>query len=342
MNIVRFIFLGFAIAFFGCASTGPAKVSSNQQLEAVACDPQYEAEQILAQKKMIPAEVFHFSRKETLLQDLKDHHLSEKSWESSLTGGDPGSGPRKVRRGLYVSDGIDTHISAGTFFGEKNNWLVQFSLTDECREPKKMATLLGLENDPRFLTWFQKINPNFREGFLNIKEFAETCHARESLTIDGYTDLRCEKIVLRFFEDAKISVVQDHQASKNFYLRDFNCIEGLRGHPEDMIQILVSQDFWAASCSIEHLSDYTPYLLGISLSEISKPLSKADYESLFQNVGLLRSESVRLEMAKMLNGYQQCVQSGKFMAFKKSVSDLNLKLSNGDNFQWISKECSGD
>ncbi len=342
MNMFKFIFLVSAIAFFGCATTGPAKISPNKHLEAVACDPQYEAEQILAQKKMIPAQVFHFSRKEVLIQDLKDQRFSEKSWEASLAGGDPGSGPRKVRRGLYVSDGIDTNISAGTVFGAKNNWLLQFSLTEECREPNKMATLLGLENDPRFKTWFQKISPSVREGFLNIKEFTKACQARESLTFDGYTDLRCEKIVLKFFEDAQITVVQDHQASKNFYLRDFNCIESMRGHPEDMIQILVSQDFWAASCSIEHLSDYTPYLLGISLSESSKPLSKADYESLFQNVGLLRSESVRLEMAKMLKGYQQCAEGGKLKAFKKSVSALDLKLSDGDNFQWESPECSGD
>ena len=88
MNIFQFIFLLPVVAFFGCAAKGPAKINPNQHLEAVACDPQYEAEQILAQKKLIPAEVFHFSRKEILTQDLKDRRFSEKSWEASLTGGD--------------------------------------------------------------------------------------------------------------------------------------------------------------------------------------------------------------------------------------------------------------
>ncbi len=342
MNSIKFIFLGSVLMSFSCAGMKAAKVASGQHPEAITCDPQYDAQQILAQKKSIPAEVFHFTRKEILAQDMTEHRLSEKSWMLSLVGGDLDSTNRQVRRGLYVSDGIDTNNLGNSIFGTKNNWLVQLTITDECRAPKKIATLLGLEKDARFISWFNKIALSERQGLDDLERFAKTCSARESLGLDGYTDLRCEKIVLRFFEENHIAVVQEHQASKNFYFRDFTCIEYLKGTPESLIQIFLSQDFWVASCSVEYLSDYTPYLLAHSLAENTNPVSKADYELLFQNVGLLRSESVRTEMAKMLKGYQQCVQEKKQKSFQKSVSALNLKLSDGDNFKWVSEDCSGE
>ncbi len=342
MKLIQFIFLISVLEYLGCATIKPAKVASQQHPEAVACDPQYDANQILAQKILVPAEVFHFTQKKTLVQDINEHRLTKKSWDTSLTGGDRGMENRQARRGLYVSDGIDTSSSASSVFGAKNNWLVKFSVADECRVPQRVATLLGLEKDKRFITWFNKINSEVRLGFQDAADFSKTCNARESLAIDGYTDLRCEKIVLKFFDETKIAIVQDHQTSKSFYIRDFSCIESLAGTPEEMIQVFVSQDFWVASCSVEYLSEYTPYLLATGLSETKVPLSKADYELLFQNVGLLRSEVVRTEMAKMLKGYWQCLENGKRKNFQKDVLALSLKLSEGDSFRWVSQECSGE
>lgn len=207
----------------------------SEQVAELSCDVADIAYAIINQDEIVPKNIYHLGKREVLDKDIKARTVPKEDWDKFIMGDSTTFELAPSRRGLYGTSTLDTN----TFINEA---MIEIAIKDECRQPTRVATLLNLHEDPRFVKWYKT-----NKDSMSIEEFSQVCGM---IDYQKYDDPRCEKLVTDFLDSHKIAVIQDHIIKKSFYIRERSCIETIRGTPEEIIDIFATNpELWMHRCN---------------------------------------------------------------------------------------------
>jgi hypothetical protein len=238
--------------------------------------------------KVVPKKIYHYGRRDDLEKDISAKTVPQKDWDKYIMGESTTWKLKKSRRGLYGTTGL-----ASNQFYPENGWLMQISIKDECRDPSRVISLLGLSENHRFKSWLATKNKNFKN-----------CRYQN---LNGYNTADCDDLVDRFLGDSKIAVVLDHEIDKSFYIRDRACIETIHGTPDDLYQIVLQNNgLWADNCGVFN-NDMLPGILMELLVQKAAPISDSEKEILTKNIKTSSiNEDMKKNMISFIAADQRC------------------------------------
>jgi hypothetical protein len=227
-----------------------------------SCDPSQTARQIIAGKKKPRSILFHYGKKETLMEDVAAKTIPEHAWNQFIMGNQTRFHLRRFRRGLYGTERVE---SADSFGSTAYNWLIEIQLKDSCLVPERIATINGIARSPMFKHWYESksFNRDYRSwktscflknGEPNPNQF--NFYGKEKLLNHPIEEPEsdCEKVVADFYEQKSIAMVQDDAGDLvlSWALRDRECIETILGSSEYWAkQFAVREELWTNECPIK-------------------------------------------------------------------------------------------
>lgn len=248
--------------------------ATSDEIMKLSCDFFKIAHAILEKKEVVPTRIYHFGKKEYVDKNIAAKTVPQADWDKFIMGDITRYDLGVVRRGLYGTGGLDTN----NYGHGEYQALMEITIKDECRKPERVVSLLELEKDSRFQTWFSK-----KKRSMKLKEFGEEC---QIWMPKGYEHKKCEKLVSEFLKNSNFGVIQDHIESKSFYIRDRNCIENIRGTPSDWIEIFSN----TPNLFVPRCRDYNKvYMLSALLSNVfqnAEPIPEETYAKLKENMRL--------------------------------------------------------
>ncbi len=321
-----------AFADFVSIEENAAEIS--KEALSLDCDPSKIAKQIIDQKGgVVPSHLHHFGPRKFLDEDIQARTIPKAAWDQFIMGAQSRFGHLPVRRGLYGTAGIDSNGFGNGAFAFNNNWLMEIVVDDSCRTPDVVATLDILSKDKRFQSWFASQKGTSREGFVNLRQYTTKCDGKMSMT--GFIDAHCDKLVERFLTESKIRVIQDDQLEKSFYIRDQSCIRSILGSPDEMIRLLADRDYWwMKPCGADLASEYIPYYLAASLKEASKPVDPEILAKIDRNIDRLANTKLRPQVRNLLNTYRHCALEGKLEQFQQQIDETAIRNADPGTFHW--------
>lgn len=303
----------------------------------LSCDALEIAAKIIQGTDQVPKKIYHFGKKEILFKNIEARTVPQKDWDEKIMGDKDGrSFPlTEIRRGLYGTDGIDTNFYYGR--GGSDRWMMEVTLSDQCRRPENVATLVNLQKDRRFIDWAkQRLSHEERDYFSGCK-FNDYLlgywgpYTREH----GPEDVKCSKITAKFLAENKIKVIQDNFIDKSFYIRDRGCIETIRGTGAELVEIFAENPFLLLqTCSERPGSKGNPALVLRELLEkekITESISNKILDSLTTNSMLLGDDD-RGVARQAINAFVSCKRRKGDADCRESVRDsIRAYLAFGEN-----------
>lgn len=232
------VLLALALAAFaGCAHV-PARAPASE----TACNERI-SDEVRDGRAAVPRYIFHFGKKSILDADVRDRGIPEDVWWNVIFGKDDRWKLPRYRRGLY---GTDRAFRADAFANRQEPAVIRVEIREECRNPKSVATTLGLTRDPRFVLW-KRSHPEWDAGACADAsgKLATRLYAKFDKGEPEERIVRCEGLVDAFLVDAKIRVVQDEAVEASWYLRDPKCIATIEGTDRELFAMMADPDFFS-------------------------------------------------------------------------------------------------
>ena len=272
----------------------------------VACNTIEIAKKILEGQELVPRYLYHFAKKEHVLQNAKERTIPENVWNDSIMGEkNRRFALRPIRRGLYGTHNLDTN---GFYDSGSYSWLMQIELEPACRNPQKVATFSGLEKDPRFIAWFKK-----KASLpMSLEDFAKKCPSSPPDYIAVYAGderERCIQLAERFISENDIKIIQDSVVSRSFYIRNRSCIKNIRGTAAEQLEFLADEpSIFISECYGPPLDTTLSSVFTRLLMEdiVNEPVSEDVLDKLALNIQLFQSLYSRENAQNALNAFRVC------------------------------------
>lgn len=287
-----------------------------QQLTSIACDSLMLGKNILEGKPgTVPEKIYHFGKKENLIQDAKEHNVPKEVWDNVIMSPKGRYKLSSLRNGLY-----GTHfISTNDYYGDPYGWLMEVHIKSSCREPSKVATLEQLDGDRRFSKWIAK-----KQGLpYDLSQFKKDCSFTDDKErVYALKVLEpCTKIAEAFLADHDIKIIQDHVISRSFYIRDRDCISDIKSEPADLLQIYADTPaLWITECDTSEYANANSHIAKQALQIAADEATSIDatlIEKLRLNSKLLRDSKLKDEFEMLSNRFQ----SGDLSEWRRSFKE---------------------
>lgn len=293
-------------------------LANNTQAETDArCEPGEVASRINNAEQVVPQKIYHFGKPAYLLEDVEARTIPQKAWDEFIMG----TGPRfdilkSSRRGLYGTESI-----AFNDFGDAEySWLIEIWIKDECRKPENVVTPTGIAKSTRFLNWLKSSVSKLgitKEAF--VSECANEQGDLITKDFSGPPNPKCDEAFDRYLQETNVKVVQDTAIFQSYYIRDRNCIETIKGSPEELIEIALNKDTWMPVCQQDvGNSNFRMYVLSSAFRRLGAPLPLPVAEKIKEleeeapghlNVGIYR-------YPLWLEAYIRCIKINRFDKFQ--------------------------
>ena len=208
----------------------------------VTCDPRETANGILTSTKVPRDAIFHYGKKELLLEDVNEGNIPKSIWDEFIMGEKTRFKLKRFRRGFYGSEFAE---DADRFGDSTYNWLIKIILNQECLNSSRVVSLVYLTKSPLFKTWYEsKQFPN------SFEQWKSTCFDQDSYPREkkfnyyknqsesaDFTESECEKVIENYYEEQNFAFTHDASGDlvRSWAIRDRECISKIEG----------SEDFWS-------------------------------------------------------------------------------------------------
>jgi len=220
------------------------------------CDSRVTAASILTSSKTPKSVIYHYGKKELLLEDVKEGNVPLDDWNDYIMGETTRFKLKRFRRGLY---GTEYPEDADRFGDSTYNWLVKIKLNPECLKPSKVISLVYLSKNVAFQKWYEskfythsydrwkamcfdsEAYPRYQH-FISYKNPDEKADFKES---------ECEKVVGDYYEDQNFAFVHDYAGDlvRSWAIRDRECILDIQGSDLFWTKEFSSKDeLWVNTC----------------------------------------------------------------------------------------------
>lgn len=290
----------------------PVRELAKSNALEVACETAEITKKILAgDANVVPPALYHFGKRDLLEMNAKENNIPKDAWDNSIMGEvNRRFKIQPIRRGLYGTHEIETNsfYSPGSY-----DWMMEIRIKPECRKPGKVVSLARLQDDPRFEKWITSTGglPLTTAGFRN-----ECNQTTDYMNV--YEKAECREIAERFLKEADIKVIQDHIINRSFYIRDRNCVEGIRAKPADVVRIFAENpSLWIKSCSAYDFYGsyyrFTPLLYKVLVHEDLSDVDEDTLDQLLNNTKLLNAgdDSGRNLLDSLVRSYVAARREGK-------------------------------
>lgn len=211
-----------------------------------------------------PKVIYHFGRREFLLEDIELQTIPSTVWKNSIMGSNGRFSLKPFRRGLYGTDQIAYADYYGTRMAHESKNLPYFmaiTIKDSCRSPENtVGHFYQLDSDPKFLIWFKR-----QRFFKTLNDFKTQCLTEKEDDYGGlvsnletvssdYPENNCEKTIQAFLNERKIKLVLDMAWKHSWAIRDRDCIEKIEGNPVEIMNHVLKN---AGSLSLQPEKDET-------------------------------------------------------------------------------------
>lgn len=329
-------------------------------LQALSCSALEVGESIRRGQAVVPKTLYHFGTKSSLLKYAKNNGISQSDWDNYIMSGKGRFSLKPFRRGFY--GGADTNdisfyssVVPDDFRYNKaakitHNWLTNFTLKDECRNPEKVVTFVGLPKNPVFQKWFNATKN--KEEFQSVQAVAEVCFIGDEFnpetveSIYSQYELRpCERLLNNFLVEIDAKIVHDSENSRSFYIRDRSCIDSMSALPQEILQMF-SEDktrfLYTTQCPSELNPTSGPtggdYLLFLILSAIND--LRGNVEAQMLDALIQASQEAPADAYNFRNNAPDVLGALKRCQAKKNINEFNVILDGflAKGYQILSRE----
>lgn len=362
MHALVFI-AGSLLVFFGAADGRACDRARGELLFPVdlACDVDKISQNILNGGNVVPKVLFHWGKKEHLLQNAEQGTVPQEAWETYVVGEKGAWNLPPYRRGLYGTAGLSTNGFGNPINNIKTRWLMEIQIKDECRVPERVVALARLPEDRRFVDWMSSA-PGLPPEIASFEEYQKTCTDPSGTGIRKLKNVNyigtsqsphpCEVILKRYQDEMGFAVAQDEEFARSFVIRDRSCIENIRATPEDLIEIFSKSDLWdsagckepviflfndsagqAALATHNHASTYAMLVLLPQLMvEVRNPIPEEQLTSLAKVMSESLLPQIGGSYLKFVNEVLKarlCAQKNGKLAEFLSLENKILKINDG-------------
>lgn len=291
------------------------------EVENLYCTTDKLAQAIARQEQTVPKVIYHFTKQQHADENARLGTISPEVWKNKIMGTDSRFKLSPLRKGLYGTSSVE----ANSFGTASYPALMEIRIKDECRRPERTASLASLADDPRFQGYLTA-HPEYLMTLLRFK--TECSLQEEDFTLDSIP-AACRDTIAAFLKDQRISVLQDHFISQSYYIRDRECIEGIRGTVEDQIRILNEQELnWVPRCENNFQSSHNLALLIVHLTRQSiakDQLPGFDRKRILVNAKKV-SEPAANGVGEFLDQIEECKKTKNLSAFKNILDETLRKI----------------
>ena len=304
------------------AECPPVSIRSNDSaaVETLYCEIDKLAEAIARQERTIPKILYHFTKQEYADENARLGTIDSDTWNDKIMGSASRFALSSLRKGLYGTTSIETN-----FFGTSEYpALMEIRIKDECRRPERTASLASLEQDARFQSYLT----THLEHRMSLSRFKTACVVEDMDFTFNQMPEDCRVAIEGFFKAQKISIVQDTFVNQSFYIRDRECIEGIRGTVQDQIRILGEGEInWVPRCKgdLQTSNNLARLLIRLTSQSIARNVTPAfDRERILKNAMKL-DDSVPAAVADFLDQIRECEKTGNLQEFRKLLVETVKK-----------------
>ena len=223
------------------------------------CDTRVAAASILSSTKTPKNVIYHYGKKELLLEDVKVGNVPLSDWNNYIMGETTRFKLKRFRRGLY---GTEYPEDADRFGDSKYNWLIKIKLNPACLNPARVTSLVYLSKNEVFQKWYEsRIYPQSFERW-KAACFDVDAYPRYQYFIDyknpneqaDFNESICEKVVGDYYEDQNFAFVHDYAGDliRSWAIRDRDCILDIQGSDLFWTKEFASkEELWENTCRSE-------------------------------------------------------------------------------------------
>lgn len=176
-------------------------------------------------------------------------------------------------------------------------------------------------SDPHFINYLKAR----KTSTLTPKDFSARCEIPEWDYQLQTLKRECVELIEGFLEEAKIAIILDFVIHQSFYIRQRDCIEGIRGTVEDQVLLLNERDaLWEPRCSgytliAENTGLMLAHLTRLGIERGKPP--KFDSARMIANAKRIHESSGKM-VATFLDQLEKCRKAGKLEQFKDRLKVL--------------------
>ncbi len=225
----------------------------------VACDPKETANAILASNKVPRDVLFHYGKKDLLLEDIKEGSIPKSIWDEFIMGEKTRFKLKRFRRGFYGSEFAE---DADRFGDHTYNWLIKIILNQECLHSSRVVSLVYLPKNPLFKTWYE--SKTFTSSF---EQWKSTCFDQDSYPREkkfnyyknpsenaDFEESDCEKVIENYYKEQNFAFTHDASGDlvRSWAIRDRECISKIEGSDDFWSkEFAVKSEYWTNTCNPE-------------------------------------------------------------------------------------------